>query len=166
MQYRREDRNEKNSRHFDTSNNQVRIGDANISYAGIEVDWSITSDQRAESHIMDSNLGLDFVSMLRPVSYARRNDENQRTEYGFIAQEIEKVLKQERIKDPGMITVDDHGMYHLRYNDLLAPMVKAIQELKQENDKKNQTIVELNKRLANLETLMARNKPSDVVMGR
>ena len=28
-----------------------------------------------------------------------------------------------------MINIDDAGKYELRYNDLLAPMVKAIQEL-------------------------------------
>jgi trimeric autotransporter adhesin len=118
-----------------TLDNQVRIGDANVTYAGIEVDWSITSDRRAKSNIANSSLGLHFVSKLRPVSYTRRNDEDHRTEYGFIAQDIGKTLEEEKIKNPGMLTIDDQGMYHLRYNDLLAPMVKAIQELKAENDR-------------------------------
>lgn len=33
-----------------------------------------------------------------------------------------------------MLTIDGEGRYELRYNDLLAPMIKAIQELKQQND--------------------------------
>ncbi len=33
----------------------------------------------------------------------------------------------------GIISKGDDGMYGMRYNDLLAPMVKAIQELDAEN---------------------------------
>ena len=33
-----------------------------------------------------------------------------------------------------MLTVTDNGEYQLRYNDLIAPIIKAIQELKAEND--------------------------------
>jgi predicted RNase H-like nuclease (RuvC/YqgF family) len=57
-----------------------------------------------------------------------------RTEYGFIAQEVEQVLKDQGIQNSGMLTIDDKGFYELRYNDLFAPVVKAIQELKSEND--------------------------------
>jgi hypothetical protein len=60
---------------------------------------------------------------------------NRKTEYGLIAQEVEEVLKQEGVENSAMITVTDEGNYELRYNDLLAPMIKAIQELKAENDK-------------------------------
>lgn len=117
-----------------TASNQVRIGDASITDASIEVDWIITSDRRAKSQISDSDLGLDFVSKLHPVSYIRKNDKKQRTEYGLIAQEVEQVLKGAGVKNAGMLTIDDYGKYQMRYNDLLAPIVKAIQELKAEND--------------------------------
>lgn len=118
-----------------TANNQVRIGNTAITYAGIQVAWTITSDRRWKSNITESDLGLDFISKLRPVSYTRINDEKQKTEYGFIAQEMEEALNNSNAQNPGMITIDDKGNYELRYNDLLAPMVKAIQELKAENDK-------------------------------
>ncbi len=114
--------------------NQVRIGGSQVTYAGVQVAWTVTSDRRWKSDIKTSNLGLEFLSKLRPVSYLRKNDEKQRTEYGFIAQEIEEVLKEQQVERAGMITVDDEGRHELRYNDLLAPMVKAIQELKTEND--------------------------------
>lgn len=68
------------------------------------------------------------------MSYTRINDESQKTEYGFIAQEVEDGLKESGIFNSGMITIDDNGNYEMRYNDLLAPMVKAIQELKAQND--------------------------------
>jgi hypothetical protein len=116
------------------SDNQVRIGNSSITYAGVEVAWTITSDRRRKQNIESLNSGLDFVSMLRPVSYTRKNDQKHRTEYGFIAQEVEQVLKDQGIQNSGMLTIDDKGFYELRYNDLFAPVVKAIQELKSEND--------------------------------
>ncbi|MBK7175261.1 MAG: tail fiber domain-containing protein [Bacteroidales bacterium] len=41
-----------------------------------------------------SDLGLEFINKLNPVSYTRLNDEKQKTEYGFIAQELEETLQQ------------------------------------------------------------------------
>lgn len=117
-----------------TDSNQVRIGNPFITYAGIQVAWSITSDRRWKSNINQSDLGLEFVSRLNPVSYTRKNDTRRRSEYGFIAQEVEEVLKQAGVRNSGMVTVDDEGRYELRYNDLMAPIVKAIQELKVQND--------------------------------
>ncbi|NOS84832.1 MAG: hypothetical protein HOP31_06810 [Ignavibacteria bacterium] len=118
-----------------TANNQVRIGNTSVTYAGVQVAWTITSDRRWKSNISNSNLGLSFINKLRPVTYTRNNDESGKTEYGVIAQEVEEVLKSEGVENTGMLTVTDEGMYELRYNDLIAPMIKAIQELKAENDK-------------------------------
>lgn len=117
-----------------TSSNQIRIGNTSISYAGIQVAWSITSDRRWKENIQPTNLGLNFISKLNPVFYTRINDENQKIEYGLIAQELEQVLKEEGVTNAAMLTIDGEGRYELRYNDLFAPMIKAIQELKNEND--------------------------------
>ena len=111
-----------------TANNQVRIGDTNISYAGIQVAWTITSDRRLKSDINKSELGLGFIKKLNPVSYVRLNDSAKKIEYGFIAQEVEETLKSLDISNAGMVSKDDQGMYSVRYNDLFAPMVKALQE--------------------------------------
>jgi hypothetical protein len=120
---------------INTGSNQVRIGNTAVIYAGIQVAWTITSDRRWKENIKASDLGLGFISKLKPVSYTRINDENVKTEYGFIAQEVEETLKQAGVENTGMLTIDDEGKYELRYNDLFAPMVKAIQELNDENDK-------------------------------
>ena len=117
-----------------TGNNQVRIGNADISDAEVEVSWTITSDRRSKSNIQNSNLGLEFINKLKPVSYFRKNDERKRTEYGFIAQEVEKLLNEFEVENTGMITVSDSGLYSMRYDDLFAPVVKAVQELKEKND--------------------------------
>lgn len=128
-----------------TASNQVRIGNINITYAGIQVAWTITSDRNLKSNISNSNLGLGFISKLRPVSYTRKNDESGKTEYGLIAQEVEETLKQEGAENSAMLTVTDNGEYQLRYNDLLSPMIKAIQELKAENDILKERIEKLEK---------------------
>ncbi len=145
-----------------TGSNQVRIGNTAITDAGIQVAWTITSDRKWKENIQSSDLGLDFISRLKPVSYTRLNDESKKTEYGFIAQDVEESLKD---MDPGntgtgMITIDEKGNYELRYNDLLAPMVKAIQELKAEKDREISALRtenhELKTRLAEFESAQAK----------
>ncbi|MFI5220818.1 MAG: tail fiber domain-containing protein [Bacteroidia bacterium] len=134
-----------------TSNKQIRLGDANITYAGIQVAWSITSDRRWKSDIQKCNLGIDFISKLSPVSYYRNpartesgeNDESKKREFGFIAQELEQVLNSSGASDNGIISKDDNGMYGVRYNDLIAPMVKAIQELNKQNQDQQKLIEQL-----------------------
>lgn len=111
-----------------TGSNQVRIGNTAITYAGVQVAWTITSDKRLKDTIEESALGLNFINALNPVSYTRRNDEHKKTEYGFIAQEVEQVLKNNNVSNSGIITIDDQEMYSMRYNDIIAPLVKAIQE--------------------------------------
>ncbi len=49
-----------------------------------------TSDKNVKDNITESDLGLDFVNKLKPVSYKFK--EKTRTHYGLIAQDIEEVL--------------------------------------------------------------------------
>ncbi|NOS85663.1 MAG: hypothetical protein HOP31_11025 [Ignavibacteria bacterium] len=146
-----------------TSSNQVKIGNSSISYAGIQVAWTITSDRKWKENIVTSSLGLRFINRLHPVSYTRINDESKKTEYGLIAQEVEEVLKEEDAENSAMITVTDEGNYELRYNDLIAPMVKAIQELKAENDvlkAKVESLKTIEVRLEKLEKIFKQNSNS------
>jgi hypothetical protein len=110
------------------ASNQIQIGNTYITYAGTQVAWSITSDSRWKNSITPINIGLDLIKKLRPVSYYRNNDSNKKIEYGFIAQEVASALEEIQVKNSGMISIDDAGMYAMRYNDIVAPMVKAIQE--------------------------------------
>lgn len=136
-----------------SSNNQVRIGNTLITYAGIQVAWTVTSDRNLKSNIFSSNLGLGFITKLRPVSYTRKNDESAKTEYGLIAQEVEEVLQQEGIENNGMLTITDEGEYQLRYNDLIAPMIKAIQELNEKNEELSAENTDLKDRLTKYEQM-------------
>ncbi|KAF5059855.1 Chaperone of endosialidase [anaerobic digester metagenome] len=143
--------------------NQVRIGSTTVTYAGVQVAWTITSDRRWKENVQTSELGLSFINALHPVSYVRKNDENHKTEFGFIAQELEETLQEFKVTNSGILTSDDDGMLSLRYNDLIAPMVKAIQELKAENDllkADNQSLK------AELETINTQNNQTETRLAK
>ncbi|WP_394759039.1 tail fiber domain-containing protein [Flavobacterium sp.] len=131
--------------------NQVQIGNTSINYAGIQVAWSVTSDNRWKSNIQKSNLGLDFIKKLNPVSYIRNNDKNKKIEYGFIAQELEQTLNTSDAINNAIITKDDSGMYSVRYNDLLSPMVKAIQDQQKIIESQNKRIELLESKIKEIE---------------
>lgn len=110
--------------------NQVQMG-TGIGFARIDVAWNTTSDRRFKSNIKDSELGLDFIKKLRPVSYTRKNDVNNKTEYGFIAQELEQSFIKANDANNGIIHIDDQGKYSVRYNDFIPMTIKAVQEQQQ-----------------------------------
>lgn len=111
-----------------TASNQVRVGRSNVTYAGIAVAWNCSSDRRWKENIEPLSLGMNFVKELRPVTYHRKNNPNPDLEMGLIAQEVEQTLNELGIKDLGLLHKDDNGYLSLRYNDLTAVLVKAIQE--------------------------------------
>ncbi len=113
-----------------------------------------TSDRNEKNTIVTSDLGLSFINKLKPVSYKFNN--KARTHYGLIAQDVETVLsdisksssgfagfiKTEMAeakyddarsvpegKNVGDIMTPAHTAYGLRYNEFIAPLIKAIQEL-------------------------------------
>ena len=131
-----------------TASNQVRIGNTSITSITGQVAWSFPSDRRLKKDIQDSDLGLDFIKRLRPVSYRLKNG-NDRLDYGFIAQELDKTLGGRVTK---MVTQmgDDMKTYQLRGNDLIAPLVKAVQEQQQIIEKQQKQIDTLEKTIQRL----------------
>jgi len=112
-----------------------------------------TSDMRQKKEIANSNLGLNFINALNPVSYkwiiggrkpvydesfkyviGSEDIPGQRTHYGFLAQEVKSALDEVA---PGqdfsgwvLTDKDDPDSEQaLRYEEFISPMVKAIQEL-------------------------------------
>ena len=117
-----------------------------------------TSDQNFKTDIVDSDLGLDFINTLRPVSFKWQETEGRagaRTHYGLIGQEVEVALgaaasdtalwinslieaspavsagldEEGNELTPAMPEVEEHYRQGLRYNELIGPMIKSIQEL-------------------------------------
>jgi hypothetical protein len=110
------------------------MGNTAITYAGIQVAWTITSDQRWKKETRTLPYGLNLIKQLKPVDYLRIDAEDKNREMGFIAQEVEQALKSVNYKDQGFLTKTEKGFYELRYNDFIALLVKGMQE--------QQTIIE------------------------
>ena len=91
-----------------------------------------TSDVRLKKQIKESDLGLDFINELNPVSYHWKKNDNGR-HYGLIAQELLGVFQRHGIQSVDEIaTVDwdeESDRYGLHYTELISPMIKALQEL-------------------------------------
>lgn len=112
-----------------------------------------TSDRREKDNV--SGIGanaLDFVKALKPVQYTMRvgemnvlaTDENGmaseietipgiRQHWGFIAQEVKQAMTQAGIEDAAVWCLSDKNdpdsKQSLRYEELIAPLVKAVQVL-------------------------------------
>jgi hypothetical protein len=112
--------------------NDHSIGRSNRRYITIfAVNGSInTSDKNEKNTIIDSDLGLDFINKLKPKSY-KWNKDDGKTHYGLIAQDLEETLTSlgKTIADFGGIYKEDDSPMGLGYSELIAPLIKAVQEL-------------------------------------
>jgi len=77
---------------YPTVNDVSDIGYTNLKWDDIRATNGtiVTSDRNEKDNITESDLGLDFVNKLKPVSY--RLKEKTRTHYGLISQDIEDLL--------------------------------------------------------------------------
>jgi trimeric autotransporter adhesin len=62
--------------------------------------------------------------------YIRNNNAEKTKEWGLIAQELQQTLKDAGYQDVGVVSEDKPPEKYMtvRYNDLLAPMIKGMQE--------------------------------------
>lgn len=104
-----------------------------------------TSDQRLKTNIVISDLGLNFINKLNPVSYKFIEGGKEvidgdivsipgsRTHYGLIAQEVKATLDESGVSDfAGWVKIDmseEDSIQGLRYDQFIAPLIKAVQEL-------------------------------------
>jgi len=140
-----------------TVNNEITLGNASITAIRAAV-TSITSlsDERDKKDIKDLTYGLDFVSKLQPREFVWDNRVEQKTflphsekkegpsvseivsankgkkDFGFIAQEVQ-VHDDDTLR---LIYDANPDKLEMSYGKLVPILVKAIQELKSELDKK------------------------------
>ena len=133
---------------FDLGASSLRFDDVYATNGTIQ-----TSDVNLKKDITNATLGLNFINALRPVEYKWK--EGSRKHQGFIAQEVKTVLDDQdaaaeqalwglnTIKEgtrivvpvtdengiPQKTEVDNEERQSLRYTELIAPLVKAVQEL-------------------------------------
>ena len=98
----------------------------------IEVTTTSPSDVRLKEEIADSDLGLAFVKQLRPVSYKLKADPKHQKGYGFIADEVDKIIESGSslvYYEPDWKVGDETGFKTIHYPSYIAVLTKAIQEL-------------------------------------
>jgi hypothetical protein len=119
------------------ASNHLRIGDGTVTQIGGQVAWSNLSDARHKSDVRDLDVGRDFVMALRPVSFTVDGGDG-RTDMGFLAQDVEGLLGD----GYNVIGIggDPERTLSLRYTDLIAPLVKTVQEQQAEIAAQAQTI--------------------------
>ena len=94
-----------------------------------------TSDRNQKNTIIESDLGLDFVNKLKPVSY-KWNEDDGKTHYGLIVQDVEETLIDigKTVSDFGAVLKENDSPMGLGYSELISPLIKAVQELTAKND--------------------------------
>lgn len=102
-----------------------------------------TSDARLKEDVGESDLGLEFVSKLKPVKFRMTDDRSGKVHYGLLAQDIERLIHGLGMSDNEFAALNrspvqardgsgseaDDTAYGLRYTEFIAPLIKAVQEL-------------------------------------
>ncbi|MDC8000482.1 tail fiber domain-containing protein [Aequorivita todarodis] len=130
-------------------------GEASKASAG---DWLANSDRRLKKniHALDGSTALEKISRMNGVSYEWNDTQTgvprpKGIQYGFIAQELMDVFPEKVVKDK-------QGFYQTAYGTYDAFYVQAIKELKQELDKKEARITELENKVNQFQAYKAENE--------
>jgi hypothetical protein len=124
------------------------IGDVTANGQIIATGVVNSSDARLKEAVSSVGVGLGLINDLNPVRYHRINNPESDIEMGLMAQEVAATLAKHGLGNSGMVVQpDDKGYLYLRYNDLLAPMIKAIQELHDASEIKDEQIASLQQKL-------------------
>jgi hypothetical protein len=125
--------------------NQIVMGNS-ITTAYVPVAWTVSSDKRLKENIKTMNDGLSFITDLNPVTYNFINDSREKnTRMGLIAQEVYTSLNENQFTDVDIVSNNPTtGMLGLRYDDLIAPLISSVKQLKEENNKMKEEIKNIN----------------------
>jgi trimeric autotransporter adhesin len=153
-----------------TAIDQVTLGNGFVSSLRCNVQ-TITSlsDARDKKNISELSLGLDFITKLHPRQFnwdkrewydGNISDGSKMKEAptaGFIAQELDEVQQNSGADWLNLVLKDNPDKWEATYGNLLPVMVKAIQELKAENDelkKEIETLKTVNEKVGRLEEII------------
>ncbi len=116
------------------NNGTIELGETSMRWEKL---WAanssdISSDRRLKKNIQITDLGLDFIKQLNPVSYQMIEDDKHYTHYGIIAQDVLDTLSNfdKNTKTFAGISYDEkHDIYGAAYTEFISPLIKAVQEL-------------------------------------
>jgi hypothetical protein len=103
----------------------VSITGFQSSGSGSTITIQNVSDRKLKENIVPETLGIDFINKLKPVTYKMIKG-NGRTLHGFVAQDIETLINGD---NDALKIVNEDGTKGVDYLSLIAPMVKAMQEM-------------------------------------
>ena len=193
-----------------TASNQVMLGNSAVTSVKAAGNIVIVSDGRFKKNIRENVPGLEFIKLLKPVTYnynihaldtytspmyttkesedikssAKDNvyetavqQKEKKLYTGFIAQEVEAAANKLGYDFSGVYKPqNDKDAYGLSYADFVVPLVKAVQELSDKNDrlteeieqiknelsgmKANSTSSSVNNAVSNNKALLGQNQPN------
>ena len=106
------------------ANNAHDLGTAALAWKDIHYyNLVMASDKRLKKDIQGLDHGLEAVMNMEPVSFVYKTDANGDVHLGVIAQDLEKVV-------PEVVHTyqEEGGIKKVNYTELIAVLVKAIQE--------------------------------------
>ena len=118
------------------SDSRIVIGEGNTNRIyntfSSSATWTRSSDVRLKTEIEDSSIGLGFINDLRPVKYKWKSDTSKTQQYGLIAQEVKSAMDTHGEPEFTVWDIEDStpdGLQSLAYENLIVPLIKAVQEL-------------------------------------
>lgn len=140
----------------------------------------VVSDEREKEDISDINVGVNLINLLKPKVYRMKKGDSKKSfgllaqdvleefsdlglnpnDYGIVSEyELENNTpmldeNNEPVKDENGNVIIVNGIpakrYAINYNNLIAPMIKSIQELSAENELLRTQITNLNQNMASI----------------
>lgn len=149
--------------------NEITLGNNQVSWLRCNTQ-NITSlsDARDKKNINNLSLGLDFVMQLKPRQfnwdkrewYDNNISDGSKIESdptaGFIAQELDEVQNNNNASWLKLVMKSNPDKWEATYGNLLPVVVKAIQELKSENDKLKEENEKLSAEVSRLSSIEER----------
>jgi len=113
--------------------NSVVLGNSSIQYLYSYQSLTNLSDKRDKINICKSDLGLNLILNLNPVNYNLKprdaKEYSDKIHHGLIAQELEETINKMGIKFGGFVEFKNRELLAINYQELIAPIIKSIQEL-------------------------------------
>ena len=89
---------------------------------------SVVSDRSMKHDIKPIGQGLDFVMKLKPSEFVYNSDASGKTMLGFIAQDVQDVLTQEKMTNYKLVQKIGKDMLGISPTELIPLLTKAVQE--------------------------------------
>jgi hypothetical protein len=118
--------------HWPNTNNAWTSGSYSYRWSGV---YGVTVYYQSLSGLSDRALkqdfgevpGIDFVNRLQPQSYTFKDNPGS-VRWGIVAQDVEALCTEQGITN-SVVTMGEDGLRNLNYVDLIAPVIKSIQDL-------------------------------------